>query len=73
MLFGWRVVKHVKSNAIVYAGPDRTLGDRRRPDVARRCVADRDLESAGSRAFAQRQRSRQRRFFPISGWIHCRR
>lgn len=26
MLFGWRVVKHVKSNAIVYAGPDKTLG-----------------------------------------------
>ncbi len=26
MLFGWRVVKHIKSNAIVYAGPDRTLG-----------------------------------------------
>jgi phosphoribosylaminoimidazolecarboxamide formyltransferase/IMP cyclohydrolase len=26
MLFGWRVVKHVKSNAIVYAGRDRTLG-----------------------------------------------
>ncbi|HEX4646879.1 MAG TPA: bifunctional phosphoribosylaminoimidazolecarboxamide formyltransferase/IMP cyclohydrolase [Verrucomicrobiae bacterium] len=26
MLFGWRVVKHVKSNAIVYAGVDRTLG-----------------------------------------------
>jgi phosphoribosylaminoimidazolecarboxamide formyltransferase / IMP cyclohydrolase len=26
MLFGWRVVKHVKSNAIVYAGADRTLG-----------------------------------------------
>ncbi|MBU6400031.1 MAG: bifunctional phosphoribosylaminoimidazolecarboxamide formyltransferase/IMP cyclohydrolase [Verrucomicrobia bacterium] len=25
-LFGWRVVKHVKSNAIVYAAPDRTLG-----------------------------------------------
>jgi len=25
MQFGWRVVKHVKSNAIVYAGPDRTL------------------------------------------------
>ncbi|MFO7768682.1 MAG: bifunctional phosphoribosylaminoimidazolecarboxamide formyltransferase/IMP cyclohydrolase, partial [bacterium] len=24
--FGWRVVKWVKSNAIVYAGPDRTLG-----------------------------------------------
>ncbi len=26
MLFGWRVVKHLKSNAIVYAAPDRTLG-----------------------------------------------
>ncbi|HXE41401.1 MAG TPA: bifunctional phosphoribosylaminoimidazolecarboxamide formyltransferase/IMP cyclohydrolase, partial [Candidatus Baltobacteraceae bacterium] len=26
MLFGWRVVKHVKSNAIVYCASDRTLG-----------------------------------------------
>lgn len=26
MLFGWRVVKHVRSNAIVYARRDRTLG-----------------------------------------------
>jgi phosphoribosylaminoimidazolecarboxamide formyltransferase/IMP cyclohydrolase len=26
MLFGWRVVKHVRSNAIVYAAADRTLG-----------------------------------------------
>jgi phosphoribosylaminoimidazolecarboxamide formyltransferase/IMP cyclohydrolase len=26
MLFGWRTVKHVKSNAIVYAATDRTLG-----------------------------------------------
>lgn len=26
MLFGWNVVKHVKSNAIVYAGCERTLG-----------------------------------------------
>jgi phosphoribosylaminoimidazolecarboxamide formyltransferase/IMP cyclohydrolase len=26
MRFGWRVAKHVKSNAIVYAGADRTLG-----------------------------------------------
>lgn len=25
MRFGWRVVKHVKSNAIVYSSPDRTL------------------------------------------------
>ena len=26
MLFGWRIAKHVKSNAIVYAAADRTLG-----------------------------------------------
>lgn len=26
MQFGWRIVKHVKSNAMVYAGSDRTLG-----------------------------------------------
>jgi phosphoribosylaminoimidazolecarboxamide formyltransferase/IMP cyclohydrolase len=26
MRFGWRVAKHVKSNAIVYAAADRTLG-----------------------------------------------
>ena len=26
MLFGWKIVKHLKSNAIVYVGPDRTLG-----------------------------------------------
>ncbi len=26
MLFGWRVVKHLKSNAILYCSADRTLG-----------------------------------------------
>jgi phosphoribosylaminoimidazolecarboxamide formyltransferase/IMP cyclohydrolase len=26
LIFGWNVVKHVKSNAIVYAGCERTLG-----------------------------------------------
>jgi len=26
MLFGWRAVKHLKSNAILYAAKDRTLG-----------------------------------------------
>jgi phosphoribosylaminoimidazolecarboxamide formyltransferase/IMP cyclohydrolase len=26
MKFGWRIVKHVKSNAIVYCAADRTLG-----------------------------------------------
>ena len=26
MRFGWKIVKHLKSNAIVYVGADRTLG-----------------------------------------------
>ncbi len=26
MVFGWRIVKHVKSNAIIYVASDRTLG-----------------------------------------------
>ena len=26
MLFGWRIVRHVKSNAIIYVAEDRTLG-----------------------------------------------
>lgn len=26
MLFGWRIVKHIKSNAILYVSADRTLG-----------------------------------------------
>ena len=45
MLFAWRVVKHVKSNAIVYAVQGPHARHRRRPDVARGCVAHRDLES----------------------------
>jgi len=49
MLFAWRVVKHVKSNAIVYAGPDRTLGvgagQMSRVDSSR--IAVRKAEDAG--------------------------
>ena len=26
MLFGWKIVKHIKSNAILYVGPGRTIG-----------------------------------------------
>jgi phosphoribosylaminoimidazolecarboxamide formyltransferase/IMP cyclohydrolase len=26
MMFGWKIVKHVKSNAIIYTANDRTLG-----------------------------------------------
>ena len=55
MSFGWRIVKHVKSNAIVYAGPDRTLGigagQMSRVDASRiavRKAADAGLSLQGS-------------------------
>ena len=35
LLFAWIVCKHTKSNAIVYARTDQTVGRRRRADVAR--------------------------------------
>ncbi|NNC87321.1 MAG: bifunctional phosphoribosylaminoimidazolecarboxamide formyltransferase/IMP cyclohydrolase [Akkermansiaceae bacterium] len=49
MRFGWRVVKHVKSNAIVFASGDRTLGigagQMSRVDASR--IAVRKAEEAG--------------------------
>ena len=55
MLFAWRVVKHVKSNAIVYASVDRTLGigagQMSRVDASRIAVwkaAEAGLSLAGS-------------------------
>ncbi len=55
MEFGWKIVKHVKSNAIVYAGKDRTLGvgagQMSRVDSSRIAVAkakDAGLSLAGS-------------------------
>ena len=49
MEFAWRVAKHVKSNAIVYAAPDRTLGvgagQMSRVDSA--MIAARKAEAAG--------------------------
>jgi phosphoribosylaminoimidazolecarboxamide formyltransferase/IMP cyclohydrolase len=55
MLFGWRVVKHVKSNAIVYVLSDRTLGigagQMSRVDASRLAVwkaAEAALSLAGS-------------------------
>ena len=54
-MFGWRVVKHVKSNAIVFTGEDRTLGigagQMSRVDSARIAVwkaKDAGLSLAGS-------------------------
>ena len=55
MLFGWKVVKHIKSNAIVFTGTDRTLGvgagQMSRVDSARIAVwkaKDAGLSLAGS-------------------------
>jgi phosphoribosylaminoimidazolecarboxamide formyltransferase/IMP cyclohydrolase len=55
MMFAWRVVKHVKSNAIVYAAADRTLGigagQMSRVDASRIAIwkaADAGLSLAGS-------------------------
>ena len=71
MLFGWRVVKHVKSNAIVYAGADRTLGigagQMSRVDASRIAVwkaAEAGLSLKGSAVASDA-------FFPFRGWINC--
>ncbi len=65
MLFGWRVVKHVKSNAIVYASRDRTLGigagQMARVDSSR--IAIWKAQRGG--ALAERKRRLQRRIFPF--------
>ncbi len=72
MLFGWRVVKHVKSNAIVYAGADRTLGigagQMSRVDASRIAVwkaAEAGLSLKGSAVASDA-------FFPFRRWIDRR-
>ena len=69
MLFGWRVVKHVKSNAIVYAAADRTLGigagQMSRVDASRIAV----WKAGEARPFAQGQRGVQRCVLSVSGWL----
>ena len=65
MLFGWRVVKHVKSNAIVYASRDRTLGigagQMARVDSSRIAI----WKAQRGWALAERKRRLQRRIFPF--------
>jgi phosphoribosylaminoimidazolecarboxamide formyltransferase/IMP cyclohydrolase len=67
ILFAWRVVKHVKSNAIVFVRADgqssRTLGIG---------AGQSRLESQGSRARPPGQRCGQRRLFPVCRWCHRR-
>ncbi len=55
-------------------GEGSHAGHRRRPDVARRRVAHRGLESGGGRPFSEGKRGGQRCLFSISRWIdRCRR
>ena len=72
MLFGWRVVKHVKSNAIVYAKADRTLGigagQMSRVDASR--IAIWKAEEAGLSLKGSAVASDA--FFPFPGRIDCR-
>ena len=67
MLFGWRVVKHVKSNAIVYVAADRTLGigagQMSRVDASRIAV----WKAGEARLLLKEQRGLQRRVFPVPG------
>ena len=65
LLFGWRVVKHVKSNAIVYAAQRPHAGHRRGPDVAHRFLAHRDLESGRGQAPLQGSIVASDAFFPF--------
>ena len=60
MLFGWRVVKHVKSNAIVYCGADRDAGHWRGPDEPRGRQPHCGLEGGRGETVAQGQRGLQR-------------
>ena len=73
MMFGWRVVKHVKSNAIVFTGADRTLGvgagQMSRVDSARIAVwkaGDAGLSLKGSVVASDA-------FLSVPGWTGCRR
>ncbi len=66
MLFGWRVVKHLKSNAILYCrrGPDAR--HRRGPDEPRGCQPHRGVEGGRGETAAGRQRGLQRRVLSVS-------
>ena len=61
LLFAWKVVKHVKSNAIVFAKDEADRRNRRRPDEPRRVGEDGAHEGA-----ARARRLRRRRRTPSS-------
>ena len=54
MLFGWKVCKHVRSNAIVLSRELATVGHRRRADEPRRLRPARDREGARRRGVDSR-------------------
>ena len=68
MLFGWRVVRHVKSNAIVYSGDERTLGSGRWSDVQGGQFEDRGLESGGGGSGSEGFRGLFGCLLSLCGW-----
>ena len=62
-----RQTREIKRHRVRQGGPD--TWNWRRSDVAGRRFAHCGLESERGRAFAQRQRGRERRFFSVPGWV----
>ena len=65
MLFGWKVCKHVRSNAIVLSKDLASVGHRRRPDEPRGLGPARDREGARRRHRPQRLDARLRCLLPF--------
>ncbi len=68
LLFGWKVCKHVKSNAIVFARDGQTVGigagQMSRVDSVKIAV----IKAATAKLSLAGQRGRVRRVFPLPGW-----
>ena len=71
MVFGWNVVKHVKSNAIVYAGCEHTIGigagQMSRVDSSKIAV----WKAGEAGAFSGWIGGVFGCVFPVSGWLDC--
>ena len=65
LAFGWAVVKHVKSNAVVFASRRRHARDRRRRDLARRRDPPGAREGGARRHRSARLGARERRVLPV--------
>ena len=66
MLFGWKVCKHVRSNAIVLSQGPRVGGHRRRPDEPRRLRPPRDRQGPRRGSSLQGAALASDAFFPFA-------